>query len=129
MTVREPSIPEEKYRAQRPPCDRELGSELAHISADITDPVVKLRYLRGAIDERDEYERTVRQVPIALVRRALYRLRGLEALDPVTHDEGARSTIRAQTLTAHIRARRLVAGLGSGPKFQRPRPFGRGARV
>ncbi len=69
---------EDKYRAQREPCDRELGGELAHISADITDPVVELKYLRGAIDARDDYERSVRHVPLARVRRALARLRGLE---------------------------------------------------
>jgi hypothetical protein len=101
----------EKYREQRPPCDRELGSELAHISADISDPVLKLKYLRGAIDDRVEYERSVQQVPIAPVRRALYRLRGLEALDPVTHDESARMSIREQTLIARKHARRLVAGM------------------
>jgi hypothetical protein len=103
------SSPAEKYREQRPPCDRELGTELAHISADIADPVLKLKYLRGAIDDRVEYERSVQQMPIAPVRRALYRLRGLEALDPVTHDETARASIREQTLVARTRARRLVA--------------------
>lgn len=108
----------DKYREQRAPCDRELGSELAQISADIADPVVKLKYLRGAIADRDDYERSVQQVPLARVRRALYRLRGLEALDPVTHDENARATIRAQTLQAHQRARRLVAGtLAAGLLF------------
>lgn len=118
MSASHSSRPEEKYRAQRPPCDRELGSELAQISADITDPVVKLRYLRGAIDDRDDYERSVKQVPIAPLRRALYRLRGLEALDPVTDDAQSRAAIRAHTLTAHIRARRLVAGtLAAGLLF------------
>jgi N-acetylmuramoyl-L-alanine amidase len=108
----------DKYREQRPPCDRELGSELAHISADIVDPVLKLKYLRGAIEDRVEYERSVQQVPIAQVRRALYRLRGLEALDPVAHDAAARASIRAQTLVARTRARRLVAGtLAAGLLF------------
>lgn len=108
----------DKYREQRPPCDRELGSELAQISADIVDPVLKLKYLRGAIDDRVEYERSVQQVPIAPVRRALYRLRGLEALDPLAHDETARASIRAQTLDARTRARRLVAGtLAAGLLF------------
>jgi hypothetical protein len=102
---------EDKYRAQREPCDRELGSELAHISADITDPVVKLKYLRGAIGARDGYERHVQHVPLARVRRALYRLRGLEALDPLASDETERATIRDRTLAARTKARRMVAGM------------------
>ena len=109
---------EDKYREQREPCDRELGSELAHISADITDPVVKLKYLRGAIDDRDEYERSVQKVPLAKVRKALYRLRGLEALDPLATDETARASIRAQTLIARKNARRTVLGtLAAGLLF------------
>jgi hypothetical protein len=100
----------EKYREQRDPCNRELGSELADICADIADPVVKLKYLRGAIGDADDYERSVRQMPIAPVRRALYRLRGLEALDPVTGDAAARGMIREQTLVARSKARRMVAG-------------------
>jgi N-acetylmuramoyl-L-alanine amidase len=109
---------DEKYRAQREPCDRELGSELTQISADISDPVVKLKYLRGAIGESDEYERSVQQMPIAPVRRALYRLRGLEALDPLTGDAAAKASIRAQTLVARSKARRMVAGtLAAGLLF------------
>lgn len=112
------STVEDKYRAQREPCDRELGSELAHISADITDPVVKLKYLRGAIDDRADYERSVQQMPLRGVRRALYRLRGLEALDPVAQDEVERATIRTQTLAARTKARRMVAGtLAAGLLF------------
>lgn len=112
------SVTADKYREQRAPCDRELGSELAHISADIVDPVLKLKYLRGAMDDRADYERTVQQVPIAPVRRALYRLRGLEALDPLARDETARASIAAQTLVARTRARRLVAGtLAAGLLF------------
>jgi hypothetical protein len=109
---------EDKYREQRAPCDRELGSELAHISADITDPVVKLKYLRGAMDDRDEYERSVQKVPLAKVRKALYRLRGLEALDPLTTDEVTRASIHAQTLIARKHARRTVLGaLAAGLLF------------
>jgi hypothetical protein len=108
----------DKYREQRPPCDKELGSALAHISADIDDPVLKLKYLRGAIEDRADYERSVQQVPLAPVRRALYRLRSLEALDPVTHDESERASVREETLFARTRARRLVAGtLAAGLLF------------
>jgi hypothetical protein len=109
---------EDKYRAQREPCDRELGSELADISADISDPVVKLQYLRGAIEDRAGYERSVRHVPLGRVRRALYRLRGLQALDPFANDEAQRATIQARTLVARTQARRMVAGtLAAGLLF------------
>jgi len=113
-----PSDVEHKYRAQRAPCNRELASELAHISADITDPVIKLKYLRGAMDGRAGYERSVQQVPLAGVRRVLYRLRGLEALDPLASDAAARATIRPETLIARTKARRMVSGtLAAGLLF------------
>jgi hypothetical protein len=109
---------EDKYRAQRDPCDRELGSELAHISADIADPVVKLKYLRGAIDDREDYERHVQILPLARLRKVLYRLRGLEALDPIADDAATRSSIRARTLMARTKARRMLAGtLAAGLLF------------
>ncbi len=101
---------DDKYRAQREPCNHELGDELAQISADIADPVVKLKYLRGAIHERADYERSVQQMPLRGVRRALYRLRGLEALDPIARDDTERESIRARTLAARSRARRMVGG-------------------
>jgi hypothetical protein len=105
---------EDKYRAQREPCDRELGTELADISADIDDPVIKLKYLRGAIDDRDDYERSVRQLPLRRVRRALYRLHGLEALDPIAKDDKERAAISERTLAARTRARRMLVGTLAG---------------
>ena len=108
------SVGEDKYREQRAPCDSELGTELDHISADISDPVVKLKYLRGAIDEGDTYERSVQHVPLARIRHALYRLRGLEALDPIASNDAERATIRARALEARKKARRMVVGTLAG---------------
>jgi hypothetical protein len=99
----------EHYRRERTPCSRELGQELARITAEIDDPVAKLRYLRGAIDAGDEG--VVRHVPHAGARRALYRLRGLEALDAVLdEDDERRVVVGEQTLVARKRARRIAAG-------------------
>src|SRR5690606_27922417 len=52
------------------------------------------------------------------LRRALYRLRGLEALAPLVTDETERETIRARTLAARTKARRMLAGtLAAGLLF------------
>jgi hypothetical protein len=112
MSVEHDGPSPERYRALREPCSSDFGRELAQISGDIDDPVVKLRYLRGAIDRSDRYQRRVEHVPSTPVRRALYRLRGLEALDSVVEDGGHSPPphVQARTLTARRRARRIVAG-------------------
>lgn len=99
----------DKYRAQGRACDIELRGELAQISAEIADPVVKLRYLRSAVEEGEAVERQVRRVPIAPLRRVLYRLRGLEALRPVAADAVSRSAISERTLVACRKARYSMA--------------------
>jgi hypothetical protein len=93
----------EQYRRERQPCSSELRAELARITDDIDDPVAKLRYLRAAIERGDAAPFT--HVPFGPLRRVLYRLRGLEALDAV-----ADATIGAKTLAARVRGRRLAAG-------------------
>jgi hypothetical protein len=100
----------EKYRAQAPACDVELRDELTQISADITDPVIKLRYLRAAVGEREKIERHVQRVPIPPLRRVLYRLRGLQALQPIADDEASRAAVHGRTLAARKKARYGVAG-------------------
>ena len=40
----------EQYRREREPCSGELRAALARITDDIDDPVIKLRYLRAAIE-------------------------------------------------------------------------------
>jgi hypothetical protein len=92
----------EQYRRERQPCSSELGAELARITDDIDDPVVKLRYLRAAIERGDASR--IEHVPCGPVRRALYRLQGLESLDAV-----AGAAVSARTLAARTRARRVVA--------------------
>lgn len=99
-----------KHRHSRPACGRELGDELAKVGAEIDDPVVKLRYLRGALDQAENYSRQVQRVPLPPLRRALYRWRGLEALEPILDDEIHREAIQARTHAARRRARLWLGG-------------------
>jgi hypothetical protein len=99
----------DRYRELRDPCSIEFGSELTEISSDIPDPVAKLRYLRGAIERSERYQRRVAHVPVSPLRRALYRLRGLEALDEVLTDESVPPQVQARALAARGKARLMVA--------------------
>jgi len=93
----------ETYRRERHACNDEMGAELSRITDDIDDPVVKLRYLRTALDGGDEAR--VGRLPTSVARKVLYRLRGLEALDAVLEDEGAKNAVGAETLAARRKAR------------------------
>lgn len=99
--------PEERYRREREGCSAEFATELARITGDIEDPVVKLKYLRGAID-RDE-EGAIDLVPCAPVRRAWYRLRGLESLYRLLRSESdANAAIVERVQLARRAARRSI---------------------
>ena len=91
-------------------CDVELHEQLRRISADITDPVVKLQYLRAMAGEGDRIERQVKLVPIPLLRRVFYRWRGLQALQPIADDETARVAVNLRTLEARKNARYGLVG-------------------
>lgn len=111
MTARDHSAHAEQYRRERAPCSRELRAELTRISEDIADPVAKLRYLRGALEEGSAEDGRVARLPYGPARRALYRLRGLEALDVVIDPKaGDAVAVADRTLSARRRARRVVAG-------------------
>lgn len=98
----------ERYRRERPPCSRECSDELARITDDIDDPIVKLRYLQRALDpDADQGANLVHLVPIAPARRAWYRLKGLQALDAVAD---ANEAVADRTLAARKTARRVVVG-------------------
>lgn len=100
------ALPTERYRRERPPCSRECSAELARITDDIDDPIVKLRYLQSALnDDEDQSAGLVHLVPLAPARRALYRLKGLQALDAVADADGA---VAERTLAARKTARRIV---------------------
>jgi len=108
----------DKYRTQADACDVELREQLSQISADIADPVLKLRYLRGAVGDGERIERHVKRVPIPPLRRVLYRLRGLQALQPIADDATARISVNQRTLEARKTARYGVVGtLAAGMLF------------
>jgi hypothetical protein len=98
----------ENYRREREPCSSELRTELARITDDIDDPVAKLRYLRSAIQRGDATR--IERLPCGPVRRALYRLHGLESLDAVIEPTAEATKVGTKTLTARIRARRFLTG-------------------
>jgi hypothetical protein len=102
----------ERYRRERPPCSRECNDELARITGDIDDPIVKLRYLQRALNGDDaKGSALVELVPIAPARRAWYRLKGLKALDAVAD---ANAVVADRTLAARKTARRVVVGATAG---------------
>jgi hypothetical protein len=96
----------ETYRRERHACNDEMGSEIARITDDIEDPVVKLRYLRKAVDAGDEAR--VGRLPTAAARKALYRLRGLEALDTVLTHSQDKAAVGDETIAARRKARWVV---------------------
>jgi N-acetylmuramoyl-L-alanine amidase-like protein len=98
----------ENYRREREPCSNELRTELARITDDIDDPVAKLRYLRSAIQRGDATR--IDRLPCGPVRRALYRLQGLEALDAVIEPAAEPIKVGTKTLNARVRARRFLTG-------------------
>lgn len=105
MTAAATGSPSERYRQERPPCSRECSDELARITDDIDDPIIKLRYLQSALNNEDDQSVLVQLVPIAPARRALYRLKGLQALDAVADADDA---VADRTLAARKTARRVV---------------------
>jgi hypothetical protein len=106
-----PAASTEKYRHARAACGRELGDAIEQLSDHIDDPVVKLRFLRNALDQDGVDERRVSRLPFAAVRRAVYRYRGLEALQPVVVDQAAYAEVQRMTRVARRRARLLVGGV------------------
>lgn len=113
---------EERYRREREACSVEFGTELTRITGDIEDPIVKLKYLRGAIDRRDEGP--VDLVPCAPVRRAWYRLRGLEALYRMLRSEGdASAAVVERVRIARRAARRSIASAIAAALFLIPALF------
>jgi hypothetical protein len=111
MSVAAPYWPQ-KYRAERGACGRELTAELLDISDDIDDPVIKLQFLRGALDGQDGYEQRVQRVPFGPIRRALFRLHGLRALAPAlaNADVESQEIVHYRMLAARTRVRRLLGG-------------------
>jgi hypothetical protein len=113
--------PQEEYRRERAPCSPEFQAELTRITGDIGDPVAKLRYLRGALDDggaESSVNWPVNWLPYAPARRAWYRFRGLEALDALADSGSAQPPVGDATLVARTKARRVATGaLAAGLLF------------
>lgn len=107
MTAIATGSPTERYRRERPPVSPECGEELARITDDIEDPVVKLRYLQSVLHQEGDKHDLVQLVPIPPARRAWYRLKGLKALDAVPD---AQEAVGDRTRSARKTARRVVVG-------------------
>jgi hypothetical protein len=112
----------EKYRGEREACGPELGTELLEISDDIDDPVIKLKFLRGAIDRQTQYERRIQRLPCPPIRRALYRLHGLRALAPaLAHaDPESQEIVYHRMVAARWQVRRLAGSLVCGSLVAMP---------
>jgi hypothetical protein len=108
MAVAHKPVPAtESYRREREACVGEFGAELARVCSDIHDPIAKLRFLRGALDNRPAPD--LRLLPCAPARRTWYRWHGLQALDAILTD-GPRD-IEARTLTARRSALKFIKGV------------------
>ena len=102
--TRNSALATEHHRLERESCSPEFGEELKQISADIRDPVTKLRYLRGAIESG--YEPPIEHVPFAPARRWWYRFRSLKALDVVVAAKNRSAPeVDERSLLARKRAR------------------------
>ncbi len=122
MTATTSISTEQKYRLERDACGREFGTELSRLTGDIEDPVLKLKYLRGAIDHGGEGP--VDLVPCAPVRRAWYRMRGLEMLHRIVRSDASASQIVVERVQmARRAARRSLGGVIAGALFLIPALF------
>src|SRR5690606_1955927 len=79
VTVTAHRTSEDRYRREREACSAELAIETAHLERYNADPFVKVKYLGGAI--AGGCEGPVDLVTCEPLRRACYRLPGLEMLD------------------------------------------------
>jgi len=115
MSLVSPYWPE-KYRGEREGCGPELGTQLLEISDDIDDPVIKLKFLRGAIDRQSQYERRIHRLPCPPIRRALYRLHGLRALAPAlaNADPESQEIVYHRMLAARSKVHRLAGSIVCG---------------
>jgi hypothetical protein len=126
-----PAPPPPKVRARPPAKDAdEFVLALEEVSRGITNPVAKLRYIRGSLARYQQADRCVRAVPFSGLRHLLYRLLSLDGIrhlltsNPmgaaVPVDLGTRRRLRATGLAAVAAVLLLGIGLlGLGFKVTR----------
>ena len=88
---------------------------LESVSQGIRDPVVKLRFIRTSLARHQAARRVVRKVPVAPVRRVLYRWLSLEDLRQLLDTKALRadaSGVNIATRVSFAFGRAAVIGLG-----------------
>ena len=88
---------------------------LESVSQGIRDPVVKLRFIRSSLARHQAARRVVRKVPVAPVRRVLYRWLSLEDLRQLLDTKALRadaSGVNIATRVSFAFGRAAVIGLG-----------------
>jgi hypothetical protein len=105
--------PRASLRTRRSP-SRERGLEFSHalesVSREIADPAAKLKFIRGSLHKYERADRAVRLVPVAGLRRLLYRWLSLEGIHPLlSHDSLGSPTPAARGLRVSLLAARAVA--------------------
>jgi hypothetical protein len=103
----------DRYRRERAPCSGEFAKALSDVAGGIGDPAAKLRYLRAALEGDDV--RLIARLPLAPVRRALYRLRGVRALEALGPATGQPIAIATDLAAARRRAQRAGAATLAAP--------------
>lgn len=72
-------------RPSRPARPDPFVSRLEHVSAQISDPAAKLRFLRASLAHKEALDERVQSVPVAPLRRLLQRALGLDRIQHLLH--------------------------------------------
>src|SRR5258706_774804 len=108
----------------------EFLHSLESVSRGIRDPVAKLHFIRASLVRYQSLDRVVRSVPVAPVRRVLYRWLSLEGLRHVLDDNKTRGTSPARVNVATrvslvfgraaVIGLALIVGVSAGAAVYRP---------
>jgi hypothetical protein len=100
------------------PAGRDRGEEfvcaLEAASREIRDPVAKLKYIRNSLARYQALDRCVRVVPIAPLRRQIYRWLSLEGLQHVLGSPSLHLTMPPAARRSLVASRLLAASLALG---------------
>jgi hypothetical protein len=93
----------------------EFLQELESVSRGVRDPVAKLRFIRTSLSRYQTLDRVVRAVPMAPLRRVLYRWLSLEGLHHLLDSKAlgaSPSRVDLATRVSLVFGRAAVVGLG-----------------
>jgi hypothetical protein len=113
--MRSRPTPEDAANANRPATEetQEFERALDTICAGIRDPVVKLRFIRESFDHFHRVRRRVTWIPMAVLRRAVYRWLSVERFRPMLA-AGRLAPFAQSRLRRAILVGRLLALTASG---------------